>query len=163
MSCRFALVSAKLPFSQAFERLALPPLLLEEFLLLVPQMLRMGKFALQFTAMLGESGLTKHDEAELGRSRSGLQLLQLRAANLLGPAIELIDQMPHSYHLLIGGAQTQLLLALQALPKMKDGLQGKTKRHISARQAQQSCGSLGQRRGFARLLHKEAMEFRNQG
>jgi hypothetical protein len=37
----------------------------------------------------------------------------------------------HLRYLLVGGAEAQFLLALDALPKVKDSLQPKMKRHIS--------------------------------
>src|SRR5258708_22532888 len=105
----------KLAVPQGLEGCALAPLMLEEFLLLVPQMLQMGEFAFQLATLLIESSLTEDAKAELGRGCSRFQLLQLCSVRLFDPVIELLDQMPHPQHLLGGGAQTQVLLVFHAL------------------------------------------------
>src|SRR3981081_1479882 len=92
----------------------------------------MGEFAFQFASLMSESGLTEDGESDLGRRRSRFQLLQFCVVSLFDPAIELLNQMAHPQDLLIGSAQTQFLLMLHALAKMKPRLQGKTKGHLSS-------------------------------
>src|SRR5271170_985946 len=50
---------------------------------------------------------------------------------LLSARVRLFDPMLHSRHLLMGGAQPQLLLVLDALTEMQNGLQREMERHIS--------------------------------
>jgi|SRR5271166_6202443 len=66
---------------------------------------------------------------QFGRGRAFEQLLPRAGSHLPHLAIEQIDHVAHACHLLVGGAQPQFLLALQALPQVQYGFEWKTKGH----------------------------------
>ena len=49
---------------------------------------------------------------------------------LLPASLHLFNQTPHPRHLLVGGAQPQLLLVLQALAKMQNSFEREMESHV---------------------------------
>jgi len=72
------------------------------------------------------------------RGRAGGQFIDSADLQLMQALVDLLDQMPNARDLLVRGTQAQFLLVLDALPKVKHGLQCEVECHeSSARKRQQ--------------------------
>lgn len=125
----FFAVETQLAIAQSFERLSLPAQLVVEVALLVPQLLQPSQLSLQPNSVLKSRRFTGEVKMQIGRRSSVFELAHLQAAGLAHARVELDQQMTQARDLLIGGAQPQFLLVLDALPKVQDGLQRKMKGH----------------------------------
>lgn len=124
-----ALVFAKLMVTQALEGFALPPCLLKDFLLLVPQSVQSLEFLLQSLPLLAESRGTREREAQFSAAGAAAEVLRLRSVELLQAAFDLLNQVTNPGAQLVGGAQPQFLLVFDAFAVMKDSLERKVKGH----------------------------------
>jgi hypothetical protein len=129
--CGVALVFAELLVAQVFEGLPFAPSLLEDFLLLVAQILPAQQFGFGILAQLAKGGLAAERETHFCGGGAGCQVPGFANMNLPDPFNDLIETMANFGNLLIRRAQAQFLLMFDALPKMKYRLEGKMKGHGS--------------------------------
>jgi hypothetical protein len=115
--------------AQALEGFALATGLLKDFLLLVTQILPAQEIAFGILPLQSQGSLPGKSKTQLGRGGAHSEFLSLAELHLPYSLVELLDHTTRPRHLLVGRAQAQLLLVLDALPKMKDRLQRKMKSH----------------------------------
>lgn len=84
--------------------------------------------------LLVERYLVQKGKAQFRRGGAETQFLRLTKVHLPKALVDLIEHMANASHLLVGSAQTQLLLMFKALPKMEDSLEWKMKGHSVARE-----------------------------
>jgi hypothetical protein len=125
----FLLVGTELLIAHRFERLPGPPRLVKEFPLLIAYLLQAGQLLFQFPPVAQQFRIAQQSEMNLDRGHPCAQPRSLLPEKFQPPGIHLLNQMPHPRHLLVSGAQPQLLLVFQAFTKMEYGLQWKMECH----------------------------------
>jgi hypothetical protein len=126
---RIEFVIAKPVVAQVLENFALAARVLKNPVLLVAQVLQADEFPGNLVTLFAKPRLRHKFEAQLGRSHSDFQILGLRCAHLRSLEIDLLEQVSRPRHLLIGRAQPEFLLMLDALAIVKNSLQGELKWH----------------------------------
>jgi hypothetical protein len=125
----FTLVEMKLGFAQSAQGFPPAPRLTKIPLLLIAQLLHPHQFGLQFTFAPHERRFSGPFKLQFCSGGTSLEIVGSLFPIVLFVRIQLLDHVPHPRHLLIGGAQTQFLLVLEALIEVQYGLQRKAKGH----------------------------------
>lgn len=128
--CGLFFIKSELPVAQRFQAFPRAARLPVDFALLVAQLLQPRQFALQLFLVTLQFGFAEQIEPQLGRCNAGTQIPGFSRRKFLAALLHLFEQMPHARHLLVGGAQPQLLLALDAFAEMKHRLERKLEGHF---------------------------------
>jgi hypothetical protein len=114
---------------------------LQEFTLLLAQLLEPQKLLLEFAPVPQQFPLAKQFESQLSRRHACTQLVGLRGTVLTPPQVHLFDQALHSRYLLIRGSQSQLLLVFETLAEMQYRLQREMESHLFRSLFSEACFS----------------------
>jgi len=101
-----------------FERLPRPPRKLKDFPLLIMKLLQSRQFVLEFVPVAQKLCLAQQAESQFRRRNPRAEFPALHRVDLAPVQVHLFQQMTDSRHLLVGRAQSQLLLMFEALPQM---------------------------------------------
>jgi hypothetical protein len=122
-------VQTELLIADRFQSFAHPSRLLKNLALLVAQLLQPYQLYFEFPPVPEQFRFTLQSESQFGGGHSRTQLPRLLSLEPLPAQVDLFDSVLASRHLLVGGAQPQFLLVLQALAEMQNGLQRKMECH----------------------------------
>lgn len=107
---RIALVFAQLVVAQTFESFPLSSRLLVDSLLLVSQVLPAQQFVFRIVTTLVKRCLASHCKTQLRRGGASAQFLRFAELHLPDAFVNLFDETAGFRYLLVGRAETQLLL-----------------------------------------------------
>lgn len=127
---RLFFINSELPVAQRFQAFPRAARLPVEFALLVAQLLQPRQFALQFFPVALQFGFAQQIEPQLGGCDAAAEVTGFSRRKFLAARLHLFEQMPYARHLLVGGAQPQLLLTLDAFAEMKHRLERKLEGHF---------------------------------
>jgi hypothetical protein len=146
----FLPVNTQLLVANALQRLPSQSRPLKCHALLIAELLQLPKLRFEFTPMPQQLTIALQLKLQFRRAKPRSQIARPDRMELPPPRIQMIHKVLYPRHLLIRRTQSQLLLMFNALPKMQNRLQRKTKCHTCTLRGdlQNSCHSeLARQRG----------------